>query len=285
MVEKFKNRKDFTILKKKVLSVILPICILGLTACGPMNDLTTEEYKIPPTETPVVEEAVTDVSTEEVSISDEATIEESVTDEAVSESSEEVENVEVTEDVPDYVAMAEEALYDGDLDKAYDYYGMSYWEGNSDALNKLSEIAANPEFSNFMLMTKYSRVCPKSGDVNDGVHIRLKDGTIVNPGEDINVDNLEGAVIVMNDETLSDNDYYLVTIASVGEYYLDEDPHPDWAFDTVIMKNRETDFEFTASVFSEEPEYDNLYVSYLDIDDYNNDNYDNFVELNFNIVR
>ncbi len=285
MVEKFKNRKDFTILKKKVLSAILPICILGLTACGPMNNLTTEEYKISPTETSVVEEAVGDISTEYVSISDEATTEESVTDEVVSESSEEVEEIEIVEDISDYVAMAEEAIYDGDINKAYDYYGMAYWDGDSSVLDKLNELALNVDLSDYYLITKYSHICPKAGDNVKSVHIRLKDGTIIENGESIDSNMLDGAVIVMNDENLSDNDYYLVTLASSGEYFMAEDPEPNWAYDTVIVKNREVDFEFTQSVINEDSTYDNLYVGYIDIEDYRNENYHNVTELNFNIVR
>ena len=291
MVEKFKNRKDFTILKKKVFSVILPICILGLTACGAKNDLTTDVSKdassMYSSEIESNSESSTDIILDDSSVTDSSLEDNSSEDMSTKDISEDISIVEdtITENTPNYIAMAEEAIYDDDINKAYDYYGMAYWDGDSSVLDKLNELALNADLSDYYLITKYSHICPKAGDNVKSVHIRLKDGTIIENGESIDSNMLDGAVVVMNDENLSDNDYYLVTLASSGEYFMAEDPEPNWAYDTVIVKNREVDFEFTQSVINEDSTYDNLYVGYIDMEDYRNENYHNVTELNFNIIR
>lgn len=274
-------------MKKKILLTILPICVLWLTACGVQNNSTTDVSKdvssMYSSEIESNSESSTDIILDDFSVTD-TSFEGNSSEDMPTKDISIVEDI-ITENTPNYIAMAEEAIYDDDINKAYDYYGMAYWEGNTDALKKLDELLSNPEFSDFYLVTKYSRICPKAGDEDKSVHIRLKDGTIVKDGESIDINNLDGAVVVMNDENLSDNDYYLVTIASSGEYFLNEDPEPNWAYDTVIVKNREADFEFTQGLIMESPEYDNLYVGYIDMEDYKSENYDNVTELNFNIVR
>ncbi len=278
-------------MKKKILLTILTICVLGLTACGVQNNSTTNVSKdassVYSSEIESNSESSTDIILNDFSATDTSFEDNSSEDMSTKDIPEDVSIVEdtITENTPNYIAMAEEAIYDGDINKAYDYYGMAYWDGDSSVLDKLNELALNVDLSDYYLITKYSHICPKAGDNVKSVHIRLKDGTIIENGESIDSNMLDGAVVVMNDENLSDNDYYLVTLASSGEYFMAEDPEPNWAYDTVIVKNREVGFEFTQNLINENSIYDNLYVGYIDMEDYRNENYHNVTELNFNIVR
>ena len=164
--------------------------------------------------------------------------------------------------------------------KAFDAYGHAYWAGVDSASDKVNEIVSNLEDATFVEYTKYAKRLPRTQDSEQTNHIRLADGTIVENGGSIKASDLDGAVFVFNDMDLKEGDYMLVTIGSMGAYYVDEDPEPNWAYDTIAEKGREVDLEWVVGIVKEE-NYDDIYVGYIYREDYNNGKYDDDVELNF----
>lgn len=265
-------------MKKKIILPILTFTLALLVGCGAQKDVEVDNTS------PVIEsteDAPTDSSTEEVSLEELAS-----SDIVLPEEPSEIDDVEEIleeEKESDYLTLAKEAEEAGNLTDAYNYYGHAYWEGNSQVQEKINELAMQLPDLDFASILKYTKMCPVAGDDVKTVHIRLEDGTIVENGGSLKASNIEGAVVVFGDEALTEHDYYVASILSVGEYHVAEDPEPNWAYDTIIEKNHEYSLSDTAALL--EDTYDNLCITYIDYDVYSQGNYDAAVELNFTLEK
>lgn len=288
-------------MKKKI---ILPVILLSLAlaACGKDN---VQDSPVPEINTETSVEEISNESTENVSLEDASTKSTSAENTPVVEASAEVstkealteksniENVDATKDTSilasensqiSYNELAQKALNDGDTLSAYEYYGHAYWEGDNAALEKINELADDiTEFSKIM---KYTKKCPTAKDNDKSIHVRLTDGTILKDGDTTSLNSLEGAAVVFGDESLLDGkDYYSAEIASKGIYIVNEDPQPDWAYDTVLEKNHEYTISYAYEALKDNDIYDTLCIAYISLDDYKAEKCDNVKEININIMR
>ncbi|MCR5235336.1 MAG: tetratricopeptide repeat protein [Lachnospiraceae bacterium] len=111
---------------------------------------------------------------------------------------------------------------------------------------------------------------------NPGGCIILTDGTVVSPGGDITLSDLKSAKYIIEEG----GTWWYTAIASVGPYYVDEDPEPNWAYEGQFAPGEEMLLEGVAEWIADDPDYDYLTVeTTMDIEN------GPIHEYNFHIIR
>ena len=98
-------------------------------------------------------------------------------------------------------------------------------------------------------------------DATETNHIRLKDGTVIEDGGKIKLEDVKDAVFVLNGKEIKKGDDYLtVAFVSKGRYLVAEDDFVNWAYENTTKGGESfpigKNYEYLAT-----GDYDNIYVA------------------------